>query len=77
MAKLLLLSVLSTQDVTSLSPATTYADNTAVALYRRAAVRRAAVDRYLLSAAKFAAVAHAGTDGRTDTLPFITAFIEK
>ena len=63
MAKLLLLSVLSTQDVTSLSPATTYADNIAVALYRRAAVRRAAVDRYLLSAA---AVAHAGTDRRTD-----------
>jgi len=37
----------------------------AVALYRRAAVRRAAVDRYLLPAAKFAAVALLGqTDGR-------------
>jgi len=36
-----------------------------VALYRRAAVRRAAVDRYLLPAAKFGALAHAGTAGRT------------
>ena len=41
-----------------------------MALYRRAAVRRAAVDRYLLLTAKFDAVAHVGTDRRTDTLPF-------
>jgi len=46
----------------------------AVALYRGAAVRRAAVDRYLLSAGKVAAVAHAGTDRQTDGhLPFHTA----
>jgi len=43
----------------------------AVALYRRAAVRRAAIDRYLLPAAKFGAVAHAGTDG-----PFPYRFID-
>jgi len=42
----------------------------AVAVYLRAAVRRAAVDRYLLPAAQFAALAHVGTDRRTDTLPF-------
>ena len=41
-----------------------------MALYRRAAVRRAAVGRYLLLTAKFDAVAHVGTDRRTDTLPF-------
>ena len=46
--------------------------------YRRTAMRRAAIDRYLLparpqqhnlllsTAAQFAAVVHAGTDGRTD-----------
>jgi len=38
----------------------------AVALHRRAAVRRAAVDRYVLPAAKSAAVAHAGTDRQTE-----------
>jgi len=37
-----------------------------VALYHRTAVRRAAVDRYLLLTAKFAAVAHVGTDRQTD-----------
>jgi len=37
----------------------------AVTLDRRAAVRHAAVDRYLLPTAKIAAVAHASTDGRT------------
>jgi len=42
----------------------------AVALYRRAAVRHAAVDRYLLPTAMFAAVTHAGTDRQTDILPF-------
>jgi len=51
--------------------ATTYADNVAVALYRRAAVRRAAVDRYILPAGMFAAVSHAGTDRRTDGHPTV------
>ena len=35
----------------------------------RAAVRHAAVDRYLLLTTTFTAVAHVGTDRRTDTLP--------
>ena len=68
MAKLLLLSVFWTQDVTSLWSATTYADNVVVALYRRASVRRAAIDRFLLLKSKFAAVARCWdrqTDGRT------------
>ena len=47
-----------------------YADNVASALYLCAAVRRAAVNRYFLPmSAAFAAVAHAGTDRRKDTLP--------
>ena len=47
-----------------------YTAYVAVAVYLRTAVRRAAVDRYLLPAAQFAALAHVGTDRRTDTLPF-------
>jgi len=46
--------------------ATTYADNVAVALYRRAAVRRAAVDQYLLPAATCGPwIMQRQTDGRT------------
>jgi len=35
-------------------------------LHLGAAVRRAAVDRYLLPTTKFAAVTHVGTDRQTD-----------